>query len=96
MSKGWATGSTRAWRRIRALVLARDRQLAITTREAWCRLRVPGVCVGESRPMHVHHLDGKAYGDNPARLVSACAPCNLRIGDPNKHTDPPSEPVTRW
>lgn len=96
MSRSWSKGSTRAWRRVRALVLARDRQLAITTGGPWCRLRVPGVCVGESRPMHVHHLDGKARGDNLARLVASCAPCNLHTGEPIGKGDPPCVPVTRW
>jgi 5-methylcytosine-specific restriction endonuclease McrA len=86
---GWAgQGSTRAWRRLRAAVLARDHHT--------CQIRVPGVCVGRSDPMHVHHTIGKARGDDPAYLVAACAPCNLHIGDPGRGSDPPAAPITKW
>jgi 5-methylcytosine-specific restriction endonuclease McrA len=86
MSKSWASGSTRAWRKVRARVLARDGYR--------CRLQLPGVCTG--RASHVHHLHGKARGDDPAYLVAACAACNLKVGDPTKAPDPPCRPVTRW
>jgi hypothetical protein len=86
MSKGWAKGSTRAWRRIRALVLARDGYR--------CRLRLD-VCT--HRATCAHHTLGKARtGDDPRYLVAACAPCNLKIGDPSKGADPPNKGVTKW
>lgn len=66
MSKSWEAGSTRAWRRTRARVLARDGYT--------CQVRLPG-CT--TRATHAHHLDGKAHGDNPARIVAACEHCNL-------------------
>ena len=95
MSAGWKGGSTRAWRERRALVLAMARYR--------CQLRVPGVCVGTSDPMHVHHVHGKGSGcagcraDRLDHLQAACAPCNLHVGDPTKGLiDPPCEPVTRW
>jgi 5-methylcytosine-specific restriction endonuclease McrA len=86
---GWnGQGSTRAWRTLRAAVLARDRGL--------CQLQIPGVCVQRSTPMHVHHKLGKARGDDPAQLVASCAPCNLHVGDPMAGHDPPADPVTKW
>lgn len=88
MSRSWKDGSTRAWRRTRAAVLLRD---------GWtCQLRLPGVCVGESNPMHVHHTRGKQFGDDPAYLLSACEPCNLSLGDPTKLADRPNQGVTKW
>lgn len=86
MSKGWRGGSTRAWRTLRARVLARDGYR--------CRLQLPGVCVG--RATHVHHIHGKARGDDPAYLVASCAPCNLKVGDPTKQPDPAPLPWTEW
>jgi hypothetical protein len=87
MSEGWAGGSTRAWRRVRAFVLARDGHR--------CRIRLEGVCVGVAT--HAHHTRGKAYGDDPRFIVAACAPCNLKKGDPTRvKGDPPCNPVTVW
>jgi hypothetical protein len=85
MSKGWSGGSTRAWRRTRALVLVRDGYT--------CQLRLPG-CT--SLAEHVHHTRGKALGDDPAYLLSSCAHCNLTLGDPTKLAARPNEGVTRW
>ena len=97
MSTGWRGGSTRAWRRTRALVLQRDKQLALREGGVWCRVRVPGVCVGDGVPMHVHHLDGVGAGHRIDRLVAACAPCNLHIGDPTKRGDDPvCIAITQW
>lgn len=87
-TKGWAGGSTRAWRTLRAAVLARDKGM--------CQLKIVGVCVQRSDPMHVHHTLGKARGDDPRYLVAACAPCNLHVGDPMRAADPPAVPVTKW
>ena len=86
MSKRWAKGSTRAWRRVRAQVLARDGYR--------CQLRLPGVCAAKAT--HVHHLLAREVaGDDPAHLVAACAPCNLRTGDPSRH-DPAPRPGRWW
>lgn len=72
MSQAWKAGSTRAWRRTRALVLARDNHR--------CRLRLDG-CTTIAR--HVHHTKPRELaGDDPAHLVAACEHCNLQVGDP--------------
>ena len=92
MSSGWANGSTREWRKIRAAVLRRDSYR--------CQVRIAGIC--KVKADCVHHLDGKAAGDHPHRLVASCTPCNLRVGDPTKAkrdkaaNDPPCRPRTLW
>lgn len=95
MSKGWSRGSTRAWREVRARVLARDGYL--------CQLRIEGVCT-VSAPLaggHAHHVHGKTSGcagcaaDLPSHIVAACGPCNLRVGEPAPG-DPPNQGVTQW
>ncbi len=87
MSRAWAKGSTTAWRKLRAQILQRDGYR--------CRIQLPGVCTG--RATHVHHIHGRARtGDDPAHLVAACAPCNLKTGDPAKQPDPAPRPRTRW
>lgn len=86
MSRAWKRGSTRAWRRTRAAVLARDGHT--------CRLQLAG-CTG--RAVHVHHVHGRAVtGDDPAYLVAACASCNLSVGEPSRHADPAPTPRTEW
>lgn len=87
MSKNWAGGSTRGWRRIREFVLARDRYR--------CRLQLTG-CT--SIADCVHHTRGRAAtGDDPAYLEAACTPCNLKVGDPTRTaTTPRAQPRTRW
>lgn len=96
MSRTWAKGSDRAWRRLRLYVLNRDRwqcQLKLdgcTGREPWSLLAAP-------YKAHVHHTHGRAVtGDDPAHLVAACAHCNLKTGDPTRQPDPPPRPRTRW
>jgi hypothetical protein len=85
MSKAWQGGSTRAWRRTRAAVLARDGGV--------CRVRVPGVCTGLAEC--VHHIHGRAMtGDDPAYLTASCTACNLHIGEPGR--DPAPIPRTLW
>lgn len=88
---GWEGGSTWAWRKLRRQVLDRDR---------WrCQLTIPGTCTTIADC--AHHLDGKASGDNPARIVAACTPCNLHVGDPARSggggaRDPDPVPRTSW
>lgn len=97
MSRSWRGGSTRAWRRLRASVLARYGYA--------CQLRLPGTwvtrdgvlrrCAG--RADTVHHTLGRAVtGDDPRFLVAACTACNLKIGEPSKVVDPKPQPRTRW
>lgn len=87
MSRSWAKGSTRAWRRTRALVLARDGGV--------CQMRIPGVCT--TTATHVHHTQGRARtGDDMRYLVASCQACNLKVGDPTKTADPKPQPRTRW
>lgn len=84
MSKAWAQGSTRTWRRLRAAVLARD--------GGRCRLGLPGCTVIADC---VHHTIGrKVSGDDPAHLVSACTSCNLAVGEPKG--DPEPKRATQW
>jgi 5-methylcytosine-specific restriction endonuclease McrA len=86
MSKQWAKGSTAAWRRVRAQVLARDGRR--------CRIQIVGVCTTVAD--QVHHTIGRAVTrDNPAHLIAACRACNLRVGDPTGH-DPDPTPRRWW
>ena len=95
MSRGWAGGSTRQWRKIRAYVLARDGHVCRTHAEGHCAGAPPHTCLGVAT--QAHHLDGKQHGDDPARLRAACQPCNRAIGDPaTRLLDPKPRPVTTW
>jgi hypothetical protein len=108
MSGAWSGGSTRAWRRVRASVLARDRaQINPATGEHWrCRAHDEGWCarsgVGphacEGIMVHAHHTLGRLVtGDDPRHIVGACEVCNLKIGEPRVGPiDPPAAPVTAW
>lgn len=68
-------GSTRAWRRMRLLVLERDR---------WrCQLPADdgsGLCLAYAD--HVDHITARAHGgtDEPANLRASCAHHNLLRG----------------
>lgn len=87
MSKGWAGGSTRAWRQLRSQVLFRDGGL--------CQLKLEGCDVYADQ---VHHLDGVAQGTivSPDRLTSACGSCNRQVGDPTRRDPQPNPPRTNW
>lgn len=85
MSRNWAAGSTTAWRRTRAAILARDGHR--------CRLRLEG-CTARATTAH-HTLDRGAVGDDPRHLVAACDPCNQEIGDPRRY-DPAPRPRRQW
>jgi 5-methylcytosine-specific restriction endonuclease McrA len=88
MSGAWGKGSTRHWReKVRKPVLNRD---------GWrCQLQIDGICTTIADC--VHHLDGKAAGDNPDRCVASCTPCNLHVGDPTAGgQDPEHVQRTAW
>jgi len=97
---GWENGSTRKWRKLRKLILERDRYR--------CQLNLPPACdctIRGCKRFHgcttiatvAHHLDGKAIGDDPARVVAACQACNLQVGDPAKGGhDPEPRQATAW
>ena len=57
-------GSTRAWRRLRELVLQRDGHR--------CQ-----VC-GSAQRLEVHHVDGNSGNDDPANLETRCVKHNPR------------------
>lgn len=103
---GWSGGSTRAWRALRALVLARDRYTckahpahcnAAGAPEHTCTVAAP-LQGGPGVAGHAHHTRGKRVtGDNPAFIVAACPSCNLAIGEPGaRGTDPAPRPRTAW
>jgi 5-methylcytosine-specific restriction endonuclease McrA len=87
MSSAWGKGSTRAWRILRLKVLKRDGYR--------CQVQIEGICTTIADC--AHHLDGKAAGDDPDRLVASCTPCNLAVGDPaGRGTDPEHVARTNW
>ena len=98
MTNGWTKGSTRAWRRIRALVLTRDQGKGCRAHnEGWCARAGVGAHGCTNRAEHAHHTLGRARtGDDPRYIVAACSACNLIIGDPAKKTDPPGRSSTKW
>lgn len=84
MSKAWSNGSTRAWRRTRARVLARDGYR--------CQLQRPGCTTIADQ---VHHTLGKGVSERDEDLQAACAHCNSSLGDP-RSSDLTPRPTTRW
>jgi 5-methylcytosine-specific restriction endonuclease McrA len=102
----WSSGSSRAWRQTRALVLARDGYRckahpvycnAASAPEHTCTGAAP-LSGGPGVAGHAHHTRGRGTtGDDPTHLVAACPPCNLAIGDPtSRDADPPPRPRTTW
>lgn len=89
MSGRWVGGSTRAWRTVRAAVLARD--------DYRCQMQTSAECVGTASTVH-HTQPREVVGDDPAYLISACKPCNYGWGSPTdpKHGDPPAQGRTAW
>jgi 5-methylcytosine-specific restriction endonuclease McrA len=68
----------------------------VLQRDSWqCQLKLDGICTSVADC--VHHTHGRSItGDDPAHLVAACTPCNLKTGDPTRQPDPPPRPRTRW
>ncbi len=99
MSEAWAGGSTRAWRKIRREVLARDRARGWKCRahqDGWCRRANTRTHSCEGFMTQVHHVRGKRHGDDPRYLVGSCVACNAAIGDPGVAVDPDNRPVSTW
>jgi 5-methylcytosine-specific restriction endonuclease McrA len=65
--RGQRTGSTTAWRRLRAQVIARD--------DGHCRY--PG-CI-ETTGLEVHHVNGNPRDDRPANLVTLCHDHHVQV-----------------
>lgn len=86
MSKGWQGGSTRAWRRRRALVLQRDGYR--------CQVQGQG-CTGQAT--HVDHVVPRGQGGTDAldNLRAACAHCNTSRGDGSRDQPRPRR-VSSW
>lgn len=90
MSRAWRGGSTTAWRRTRAAVLADNR----ARNGGACTARVSPDCTGVAD--QVHHTKGRAVtGDDPRYLVAVCRACNLHIGEPGRDHPAPS-PKSKW
>ncbi|MBN6037465.1 HNH endonuclease [Amycolatopsis sp. 195334CR] len=91
MSKAWAGGSTRRWRKTRLHVLNRDRW----TCQLCGQVISPGLRPPHPRSASVHHTRGKRYGDDPRYLQAAHRQCNQQVGDPTRH-DPEPKAMTAW
>lgn len=108
MSKAWETGSTTAWRRVRAAVIARDgrrcRMADVAAGTYLPHLRIyrrlivtSTACTGGTPELlQVHHVLGRAAtGDNPRFLITSCRACNLATGYPAT-VDPRHKTMTDW
>lgn len=89
MSRSWAGGSTSRWRKLRAAILLANQ----AENRGRCQLAIPNVCEGQAS--QVHHIKGKAHGDDPKWLVACCQACNLHVGNPMRHNPAPRR-VSRW
>lgn len=75
MSARWAGGSSPQWKRVRAVVLARDGHR--------CKMQLDG-CTTLATEVH-HVAPREIHGDDPTYLVAACRGCNVRYGAPEGH-----------
>lgn len=100
MSRAWDGGSTSAWRKVRARVLLANQ----AENAGLCRLNVGKLCprhdrkcvnVCTSLAREVHHMKGKAYGDDPRYLVAVCRACNLHVGEIGT-VNPQPVPRSKW
>lgn len=74
MSRSWSGGSSRRWRKLRAVILQRDGYT--------CKVPRNGRPCG-AHATHVDHIVPRADGGDmwdPSNLRAACAPCNLSRG----------------
>jgi len=98
MSKGWhraGDGGTRAWRKVRAEVLAENSYPPPRGNNGQCTLAIENVCTGVANSAH-HTLGRALTGDDRRYVVACCSACNHHIGNPQRLPDPPARPVTRW
>ena len=84
LSRRWSSGSTAAWRRVRAEVLARDSYR--------CRRPLTG-CTHTATQVH-HTQARELVGDDPRYLLATCQPCNNKVGDPS--TGNPDPVIRMW
>lgn len=85
-TRGWGEqGSSRAWRRVRAHVLDRDRYR--------CQLQLDGCTYRATVAHHTVTFIGRPEDVDPALIIAACEHCNLAVGDPAS-TDPEPKPWT--
>jgi hypothetical protein len=89
MSRSWEGGSTRAWRALRANILAANRM----NNRGRCCLAIQSVCTEVAT--EVHHMRGKAYGDRAEDLLPSCKACNLHVGQPGKVSPQPKK-ISNW
>lgn len=82
VSDSWDGGGSREWRRLRLFVLRRDGWVCQLCGEGIDRTLVWDPHHPDPRYGSVHHLLGKAFGDDPAHLVAAHLGCNKKIGKP--------------
>ncbi len=92
MSEEWSGGSSTRWRKLRAVVLKRDRYR--------CRVGLPGCTL--RAPLEGGHVDHiiplSQSGDkwDPANCRASCASCNLKRGKVFEGTDPEPAPISNW
>jgi 5-methylcytosine-specific restriction endonuclease McrA len=69
----------------------------VLQRDSWlCTLRLDG-CTTKAE--HAHHIVPLARGGakyDPGNVTSACAHCNLKLGDRPAAPQPPVEPLSNW
>lgn len=90
MSKAWAGGSTRRWRKLRAGVLGANQR----DNQGRCTLQIVGVCEGQANQVH-HTLGRGTTGDDPHHLAAVCGKCNRHVGQPERD-NPQPRPVSSW
>lgn len=67
----------------------------VITNRGLCTLMIKGVCTGKATCIH-HTLGVSVTGHDPRYMVATCSACNLHVGDPLRHADPPHVSVTQW
>lgn len=90
MSHAWRDRTNYSrYRVIRAAILRANK----AEHRGQCTLQIEDVCTGDATC--IHHVKGKAYGDDPKYMVPSCTACNLHIGEPG-HDSPAPKQVSNW